>query len=141
MSAPPSTVKPKLTKEEKRAALAQKKLDKKLAAEEKRRQDFRDHLKREIEFTKKSRGFLDKHWLEICSEVGREDLVVSLNCMRQNVLRTLDEKQRIIDKFLGQLEHAEVEYVRLFRAHVRTLDYLLSKTRKITRFLGVFYRI
>lgn len=128
-----STPKPKLTKEEKQARKIKFMLDKKHAAEEKKKQDIRDFLNREQKFTKSSREILDNHWEHICGQLTLCDLRTDLNCKRQNLIKCLDTKESLIEQLRRWRDEATIQHKRLFEGHVNTLEYLTSEYLNIYR--------
>lgn len=116
-----------LTAEEKQATKAQKKLKNKLLTEEKKQNTFKNHMKREMELTKKSRIILDKHWDTLCGNILKKDLILTMSCIHQNLLRTLDVKDTIIEKLLDDIEKANNQYKRRLDGHIHVLAYLMSK--------------
>lgn len=118
----------KLTKTEK---LARKKVlaeERKLKRIEQDKQNLRNELSRESNYTRQSRRVLDQHWETICGQMTHTDLLESLNCHRQNVERIFDAKEEAIQQMRRWRDEAEVQYKRLLGGHLDVIEYLMSKT-------------
>lgn len=112
--------KKKLSKAEKKLLRIQKQLELK-------KKLFREHLERELNYTKKSvdRGY--KGWQDLLAGIKCEELKKDLEVLWQKTNQIVDQKNFKIEMLVRYLESSEDQYERNFAKHCDIIEYLSSK--------------
>uniref|UniRef100_A0A336K322 Dynein regulatory complex subunit 2 n=1 Tax=Culicoides sonorensis TaxID=179676 RepID=A0A336K322_CULSO len=127
MSSPgPSLRRQKLTKAERVARKKERIQEKKRIKIEKEKQNYRNELAREKNYTQNSRRVLDQHWEQICGELTQSDLLNSLKCHQQHFNRLMNAKENMIDQMKRWREEADIQYKRQFEGHLALIEYLMK---------------
>ncbi|XP_055611390.1 uncharacterized protein LOC129757995 [Uranotaenia lowii] len=104
----------------------EKKKAKQRAAEEKKKQHVRDHLKREQQFTLETEKRVFGDWEKMCSDVKFQVIREELEQIMQGSKHTLDRKNVCIDRLLKDREEIEDVYSRNLHRLKRLIEYYLE---------------
>ncbi|RZC38945.1 coiled-coil domain-containing protein 65 [Asbolus verrucosus] len=131
---------PKLTPEELRAKRKQIRLDRKLLIEEKKKQDKRDHLTRELAYGELTYKRYEKKWKKMLLKVALPRMREDLEFAWYNFERVVDCKDFIISLLMDEIKDAEEQYMYNFRAHLDNMDDLMETFNSRLEKLKIAYQ-
>jgi pyruvate formate-lyase activating enzyme-like uncharacterized protein len=110
---------------------------KKLEADLKHKNQIRNHLEREVQFTKKSYDRGEEDWTKLCSEIRKTELKEQLQHDMQESYRLLDRKNHYIEMLQEAKKEVDQQYDRKAKHHVELIDYFTGKVYNLSFRLNI----